>query len=215
MRTELVIDAEKGRSPRIQSSGGLAARITGPDTVHVIGTAMTPLGGDEISARVTVGDGARLIVRSVAASVALPGEKFVRSASHWMFGVGTDGYLDWEPEPLIVAGRAEHDATTELELAASAVVRLNERVQIGRWGEHGLGFWRGTLCARVDTAPLVMHTLELGHGDVLGTPRALTSELKYPGCGEEVLIDEDARGVGLRVPLALGGSLMTWTGESL
>ncbi|AEF40525.1 urease accessory protein UreD [Hoyosella subflava] len=215
MRTELVIDAEKGRSPRIRSSGGLAARITGPDTVHVIGTAMTPLGGDEISVRVTVGDGARLIVRSVAASVALPGEKSVRSASNWMFGVKTDGYLDWEPEPMIVAGRAEHDATTELDLAASATVRLRERVQIGRWGEHGLGFWRGTLSARVDTVPMVMHTLELGHGDVLGTPRALTSELNYPGCGEEVLIDESPGGLGLRVPLPLGGSLMTWTGESL
>lgn len=115
MRTELVIEAEKGRVPRITSTGGIAARITGPDTVHLIGTAQTPMGGDVTEVRVSVEDGARLTVRSVAAAVALPGRHTPHSASNWVFEVGSDGYLDWEPEPTIVASRAEHETVTDAD----------------------------------------------------------------------------------------------------
>ncbi|MCW4352992.1 urease accessory protein UreD [Hoyosella sp. YIM 151337] len=214
MRTELVLEAERGRLPRISSAGGLAARLTAPDTVHLIGTAMTPLGGDQIDVRVFVGPGARLTVRSVAATIALPGRVDPHSASKWVFEIADDGYFDCEPEPMIVAGRASHDAVTDVSLTASSTVRLCERVQVGRAGEREQGFWRGTLSTTVDKTPLVVHTLELGQGDVLGVSRALISELEYPGA-EEVVFDDTAGGNGVCVPLARGGALRTWLGTEL
>ena len=48
MYSRLVVVAEKGRLPRIDAVGALAARVTGADTVHIVGAAATPLGGDEI-----------------------------------------------------------------------------------------------------------------------------------------------------------------------
>lgn len=88
MHTELRIDASRRRSPRITSVGGLAGRQTGPDTVHLIGTAATPLGGDTISVRISVAAGARLDVRSVAASLAMPGAAQRHSSAHWHVELG-------------------------------------------------------------------------------------------------------------------------------
>ncbi|MFE4463249.1 urease accessory protein UreD, partial [Nocardia tengchongensis] len=138
MRTELRITATAGTLPRVHAVGGLAARHTGPDTVHLIGTAATPLGGDVLDIVVSVGAGARLAVRSVAATIALPGRETRKSLAHWRFEVAAGGELDVDPEPTVVAGGAEHESITTVCLEAGARLRLRERVQIGRTGEdHG------------------------------------------------------------------------------
>ncbi|MFC9963117.1 urease accessory protein UreD [Nocardia ignorata] len=214
MRTELSIVAAPGRLPRIEAIGGLAGRHTGADTVHLIGTAATPLGGDELDIRVVVLPGARLVVRSVAATIALPSVANPRSSARWHFEVGAEAELDFDPEPTIVAGGAHHHAVTTVALGAGARVRLRERVQLGRSGEDG-GGWRGDLIADVGEVPLVRHRLELGAGastdDRLRGPRALDSELIYPD-------ERPAWSDGLdtvRLPLAAGGSLATSTGARL
>ena len=53
------------------------------DTVHLVSAAATPLGGDTISVRVVVEAGARLRLRSVAATVALPGAATLESHAIW------------------------------------------------------------------------------------------------------------------------------------
>ena len=53
--------------------GGIAARATEPNTVHLVSTAATPLGGDTIAVRVVVEPVRALRVRSAAATVTLPG----------------------------------------------------------------------------------------------------------------------------------------------
>ena len=63
MRSDVLIVARRDRRPRIECSGGLAARDTEPDTVHLVSAAATPLGGDSISVRIVVEPGARLRVR--------------------------------------------------------------------------------------------------------------------------------------------------------
>ena len=60
MDSELSIVAEAGRLPRISAQGALSARITSADTVHLISTAATPLGGDRIVVQVRVGPAAKL-----------------------------------------------------------------------------------------------------------------------------------------------------------
>ncbi|MFC6012078.1 urease accessory protein UreD [Nocardia lasii] len=214
MRTELSIIAAPGRLPRIDAVGGLAGRHTGTDTVHLIGTAATPLGGDELDITIVVRPGARLVVRSVAATIALPGPDTLFSSARWHFEIGAGAELDFDPEPTIVAGGAIHHTVTTVQVAPDARLRLRERVQLGRSGEDG-GGWRGDLSADLGDIPLLRHRLEVGAGastdDRLTAPRALDSELVYPdtrpawaGSVEEV-----------RLPLAAGGSLTTRTSARL
>ncbi|MEU4340892.1 urease accessory protein UreD [Nocardia sp. NPDC023852] len=214
MRTELRIVATNATLPEIHASGGLSARRTGPHMVHLIGTAATPLGGDQLDITIAVGPGAELVVRSVAATIALPSVATPLSIGRWHFEIGSGGTLDIDPEPMIVAGGARHHTVTTIRLASDARLRMRERIQIGRAGEDD-GWWQGELIADLDATPLLRHRLELGAGtpadDALAAPRALESELVYP----------DKRPVattGLtqtRLPLAAGGSLFTRTGSLL
>ncbi|WP_062997332.1 urease accessory protein UreD [Nocardia mikamii] len=214
MRTEIRIVARAGARPWSAATGALAVRCTGPDTVHLIGAAATPLGGDELDIRVAVEPGARLVVRSVAATIVLPGRITRMSTASWSFDIGAGGELDFDPEPTVVAGGAEHRAVTTVRLAADARIRLRERVQIGRTGEDH-GRWCGDLVADICALPLLRHRLELGVGtaadDLLSAPRALCSELRFPDESPAATI-----GVAAAVlPLAAGGSLSTWTGARL
>ncbi|MGQ4616182.1 urease accessory protein UreD [Nocardia sp. R7R-8] len=214
MRTELRIAARPGALPEIHASGGLSARHTGLRSVHLIGTAATPLGGDELDVVIVVAPGAELVVRSVAATVALPGAATPYSCGRWQLDVGSGGVLDFDPEPMIVAGGARHHTVTTIRLGSGARLRMRERVQLGRAGEDG-GAWRADLIADVDDTPLLRHRLALGADtpadDALSAPRALESELVYPD-------DRAAAVTGLtqtRLPLAAGGSLFTRTGALL
>ncbi|MEU8901225.1 urease accessory protein UreD [Nocardia sp. NPDC048505] len=214
MRTELRIVAAVGSLPVIEAVGGLAARRTAPDTVHMIGTAATPLGGDELDIRIVVGDGARLTVRSVAATIALPSVATPLSVAHWHFEVGEDAVLDFDPEPTIVAGGARHHARTTVRLGAGARVRIRERIQIGRSGEES-GEWRGDLVADLGAVPLLRHRLHLGGlavtDDAISAPRALDSEFVYPDDRPAEVDGLD----GVLLPLAAGGSLFTHIGRTL
>ncbi len=208
------IVAIAGRLPTIEAIGGLAGRRTGADTVHLIGTAATPLGGDELDIVIRVGAGARLAVRSVAATIALPGRHTPKSVARWHFEVGAGGELDVDPEPTVVAGGAEHVTTTTVRLAEGARLRLRERVRIGRTGEDH-GYWSGDLHADVGDLPLLRHRLDLGADtvtdDALSGPRALESVLTYPD-------DRTVSTTGLDaalLPLAAGGTLFTRTGFRL
>ena len=211
MHSEVLIVAAAGRLPRIEYRGGLAARATLPDTVHLVSAAATPLGGDIISVRVVVPPGARLRLRSVAATVALPGPAGRDSRADYTFEVA--GCLDVDLEPTVVAADATHESAVRAAVDEAGELRLRERVQIGRTGE-GQGFWSGVLRVDVKGQPLLRHRLELGAGgpgdDVLAAPRACVSELRYPGDAQS---PADAGSTVLE--LAGGGVLTTWQGERL
>lgn len=208
MRTDVLLVAQAGRLPLIDCRGALTARCTGADTVHLVSTAANPLGGDEIAIRVVVAPGARLRIRTTAASVALPGRNSPESVLCWSIEAGGD--LDVDPEPTVVAARSRHLSEVRLQLGYQARIRIRERVQIGRTGERE-GFWSGGMRADLPGGPLLRHRIELGAGavgdDALSAPRACVSELRYPeaavGCA------------GTTYALAAGGSLSTWQGSLL
>ncbi|MDG4666874.1 urease accessory protein UreD [Mycobacterium sp. 236(2023)] len=208
MRSDVVIVARPDRRPYIECSGGIAARQTGPDTVHLVSSVATPLGGDAIAMRVVVEPGARLRVRTVAATVALPSATTAESHATWALDVA--GELDLDPEPTIVAGTSRHFASTRVTLSDTAVLRLRERVQIGRTDERQ-GFWSGSLHADVEGRPLLRHRVEVGSGsltdDVIAAPRACVSEFHYPR--------SDVETAGVTLALAAGGCLSTWQGDRL
>ncbi|MGE2717212.1 urease accessory protein UreD [Mycolicibacterium litorale] len=208
MRSDVVIVAYPGRAPRIEHTGGVAVRRTASDTVHLVSAAATPLGGDVVSVRIVVEEGARLVVRSAAATMALPGAATPESRTCW--DIESAGELDIDPQPTVVAGASRHLTDTRVRLTGAGSIRLRERVQIGRSGERD-GFWSGGLHADVDGAPLLRHRVELGTGsvadDALGRPRACISELRYP----DTSFDTEATVLAL----AAGGCLATWQGERL
>jgi urease accessory protein len=208
VHSDVLIVARRGRQPWIECAGGVAARPTEPDTVHLVSAAATPLGGDTIAVRVVVEPGARLRLRSAAATVTLPGHNSVESSAHWHVEVAGD--LDIDPQPTVVAGGSRHTTATRLSVTREGRVRLRERVQIGRIDEQQ-GFWSGSLHADVDGGPLLRHRIELGTTsvahDVLDAPLASVSELRYPD------VATDSQGTVLA--LAEGGSLSTWQGDRL
>jgi urease accessory protein len=208
VRSDVLIVARRDREPHIECSGGLAARRTEPGTVHLVSAAATPLGGDTLAVRVVVETGARLALRTAAASMALPGATTDESRATWELEV--DGELDLDPQPTIVAGGSRHLVSTRLTIADTGRVRIRERAQIGRAFERHC-FWSAALHADAGDMPLLRHRVELGTDavadDALGTPLACVSEFRYP---ERTF---DTRGELLE--LAAGGSLATWQGERL
>jgi urease accessory protein len=208
MRSDVVVVAQPGRLSRIECRGALAARHTEPDTVHLVSAAATPLGGDTIAIRIIVEPGARLRLRSAAATVALPGA--TSTDSHACWHIEAAGELDVDPEPTIVAAGARHLTELTVCLDDMAHLRIRERVQIGRTGERE-GFWSGAMRVDVAETPLLRHRVELGPAsvadDVLGSPLACVSELRYP--------DPAADALGVTLDLAGGGSLSTWQGARL
>lgn len=203
---EIVAESRDGRSvvTAIRGGGHFAGRQTDPDTVHLIGTAAGPLGGDEVTITLRVGPGARLIVRSAAATVVLPGP--VRPDSRLTIEAFVDdgGRLVFEPEPTVLAGSCEHEARAVVELRGSGQVRLLEQVLLGRSGEPG-GTWAGRTTITRDGVPVLRHTLRSAvlNGrslvtliDTAATPRAA------------------ATGNCVAMPLARGGLLVTGVGNT-
>jgi urease accessory protein len=211
MHSEVVLVASRDRWPRIQCSGGIQARCTAPDTVHLVSAAATPLGGDTIGIRIVVENGAVLKLRSAAATVALPGPKTPTSHADWHIEVS--GSLDVDLEPTVVAADARHISTVALVLRDDGRVRFRERVQIGRSNERE-GFWSGSLRADRNDRPLLRHRVELGAGSVaddsIAAPRATISELCYPATGFT-----KANDTATVLELAGGGTLSTWQDDRL
>ncbi len=117
-------------SPQVGSTG------QSPAQVHLVGGAAGPLGGDELRCSVDLGPGARLEVRSVAASVALPGPNGRESSLEILARVGEGAALSWTPQPLIAARGARHRTFARVELAADARLVWRDELVLGREGEE-------------------------------------------------------------------------------
>ncbi|MGB3770582.1 MAG: urease accessory protein UreD [Rhodococcus sp. (in: high G+C Gram-positive bacteria)] len=218
MQSTVTIVASTARSPRIEAVGALAVRRTGPDRVHLIGSAATPLGGDVIDVRIVVEAGATLDIRTVAASVALPGRSTNISHASWTVEVEDGGVLTFDPEPTIVAGSADHRTATTLAVGANARVVLRERVQLGRSGEVS-GRWAGSVNVDGPDGPVLRHRLELGSGadghDILFAPMASASTFTWPDATTDGVEGGVDQGLWAAMPVAGGGMFSTWLGHRL
>ena len=215
MHSEVLLVARPDRLPHIECRGGIAASSTLADTVHLVSAAATPLGGDTISVRVVVEPGARLRLRSAAATVILPGA--ATATSHAGLALEVAGHLDVDLGADGDRRRAQRTTRPSArELDAAGTLRLRERIQIGRSTERE-GFWSGSLRVDLKAQPLLRHRIEMGTGsladDALSAPRACVSELRYPAdvLGDLVSTPADAT----VLELAGGGVLTTWQGDRL
>ncbi|MBF9132660.1 urease accessory protein UreD [Plantactinospora sp. S1510] len=103
--------------------------------LHLVGGAAGPLGGDDLRIEIEVGPDARLCVRSVAASLALPGPAGGQSRLHITARVAAGGRLRWLPEPLIGAAGCDHRTVTSIALAEGATLLWREELVCGRYAE--------------------------------------------------------------------------------
>ena len=202
---------------RLAGSGQLAARQTGRDTVHLVGTAAGPLGGDRVHIAITVHSGASLSVRSAAASVVLPGLTDAVAVVALEATVEDGGELDVALEPTVVAAGAMLESSVTFHLAGAARVRHREEVTLGRWREPA-GTWRGTCSADRSGMPLLRHTLCVGPGSpdwvAPHDHRALLTEHRLGGPTPQHAAAATS-GDAVAMPLAAGGLVVTAVASGL
>jgi urease accessory protein len=130
-------------------------------TVHLVGSAAGPVGGDDLGLELTVGAGAHLDVRSAAASLAYPGPGGRPSRLAVTATVAAGARLGWRPEPTVLVRGCDHRATTRLSVAAGATVLWREVVVLGRHAE-ATGSVHQRLRVDVAGRPLLRNDLAVG-----------------------------------------------------
>ena len=223
MRTIVEIVARpgaRGRTslPVVRAVGQLAARRTGRHTVHLVAAAAGPLGGDVTEVLLSVHSGARLVVRSVAAAVALPNPGGLPSESTVDAEVDDGAALELGLWPTVVAARADHRSALRASVAEGARLTCEERVVLGRTCEAP-GRWSGTVRLERGGGAVLHSSVELGPGSPSWlppfTPRAYVSVLQLGPLPAGWQPDGAATGrSSVRLPLP-GGSVLTGWGEEL
>ncbi|MFG2116858.1 urease accessory protein UreD [Streptomyces sp. NPDC048718] len=165
--TARIAAAPDGSLPVLSGDGPFAlrrTRATGPYTrVTVVGAMSAPLGGDRLALTAEVRDGARLLVDSAAATVALPGGTETPATYDIALTVGADAELRWLPEQLVSAAGSVLTVRTTVRLDATARLVLREEQILGRHAEPP-----GTLTTRLTVRhagrPLLDQELRYGPG---------------------------------------------------
>jgi urease accessory protein len=138
VHAELVIGLELAGDGSVVARGALAVppfwcRWDGA-TLWMVGSAATPVGEDDITLDLHVGEGVRATVRSVAAMVvyAARGDG-TRLTTRLHVAAGAT--LAWQPEPVIVTARAAHRSATVVDVATGGALLADELVVLGRSDE--------------------------------------------------------------------------------
>ena len=122
----------------LHAAAPLAAKVRrsveGPE-VMIVGSAASLLEGDELRIELTLAEGARLTVTSVAAQLAHPCPGGGRTSVHVRADLAPGSQLDWRPEPTVVCAGGRHRARVEVVLAEGAEACWLDEVVLGRTGE--------------------------------------------------------------------------------
>jgi urease accessory protein len=210
----------------LTSAGPLILRRTGgpgPTAgVHLVGGAAGPLGGDHWRLDVIVGPGARLRLRSVGATLALPDRTGAECVIEVNAQVAPGGFLDYACEPVVVAAGARLRSCARVDLAANSGLCWREEVVTGRSGERS-GDAEFSLRVDCDGTPLLAQDLTVGprqpwwsSAAVLGDARAFGTLLVAGPFAKEGLapgvLSREAGSVCVLAALAGPGFLATATG---
>ena len=154
-----------------------------PVRVSLVAGAAGPIGGDDLHLSIDVGPGAALVLRSIAATLVLPGPHGQPSRSEVTVRVAEHGTLVWLPGPTIAAQGCYHHAITHVTLEPDARLLAREELVFGRHGEEP-GLIRQRLRVCIGSRPLYDQEIAAGPGAagwdgpaVTGGRRALGSLL--------------------------------------
>jgi urease accessory protein len=140
--------------------------------------AAGPLGGDDLRIEIDVRAGAELTVRTVAATLALPGVG--PSGLEITVRVAAGARLRWLPEPLVVAAGCDHLSLSTVELDAEARLVWREELILGRHGEAP-GDGRTALRVRRSGRPLLHQELTVGPRAIAATGPAVLGGARAVG----------------------------------
>lgn len=132
-----------------------------PLVVHLVNSATTPLGDDDVDLSVQVGPGARLSLRGTAATVALPGQTGQTSRARVRLEVAEGGSIDYLPQATVVTAGANHRAELFVDLAQHSRARCREVLVLGRFEEAAGRLITSTHAIR-DGNPLLRQDIDLG-----------------------------------------------------
>lgn len=107
-----------------------------PAWVSLVAGAAGPIGGDDLRLNIDVEQDAALVLRSVAATLVLPGPHAQPSRSEVTVRVAEQGTLVWLPGPVIAAQNCNHHAVTHVILEPGARLLVREEIVLGRHGEQ-------------------------------------------------------------------------------
>ena len=105
--------------------------------LYLAASAGGPVGGDVVDLALTVRAGAALEVRSVGATLALPGPAPAPSVAAVTASVAAGAELRWRVEPSVLARGSDHRTDTRVDRAAGASLVWREEAVLGRSGEVG------------------------------------------------------------------------------
>ena len=143
--------------------------------IGLLATSALLLGGDRVLIEVEVGPGATVELFDVAGTVAYHG-RGQPAAWHTTAQVADGGTLRWAGEPFVVADGADVLRTLELELDASATLRLRETLVLGRSGEVG-GRLRTRTGIRVGGEPVLLEDQRARSGGPARATRACSATI--------------------------------------
>lgn len=153
--------------PLLAGEGPLAlrrVRSEGPEAgVMLVGAMSAPLGGDHLAVEADAGPGARLDLRSAAATLALPGRRGESARYDVRLALAEESAVRWLPEPLVSVRGSDLRVSTRAELAPSARLMLREEQVLGRTGEAP-GLLRSRLTVTRGGRPLLDQELSCGPG---------------------------------------------------
>lgn len=167
-RIAAVADGRGGTAlPLLVGDGPLALRRTrgeGAEAgVMLVGAMSAPLGGDHLSVEADAGPGARLGLRSAAATLALPGRGGAPARYDVRLTLAEASAVRWLPEPLVSVRGSDLRVRTRVELAPTARLLLREEQVLGRTGEAP-GLLRSRITVSRDGRPLLDQELACGPG---------------------------------------------------
>ena len=168
-----------------------------PARVSLVAGAAGPIGGDDLHLSIEVGPGAGLILRTVAATLVLPGPHRQPSHSEISVRVAEDGVLVWLPGPTIAARDCRHQIITRVALEPGARLLLREELLLGRHGEQP-GAIRQRLRVCLGDSPLYDQELELGPGAAGWDGAAVTGGRR--ALGSLLVVDPDWHGHPFEAP---------------
>lgn len=172
--------------PRVTGTRGPSAVAE----VHLVGGAAGPIGGDELFLDIDVGPGASLVLRTVAATVALPGPHGRPSSTTIRACVAAGGRLVVRPEPVVAAAGCDHRVLSTVELDAGAQLVWWEELICGRYGE-ACGDLTMELAVRRSGQPVYRQDLAIGgRAPHWAGPAVLDGNLAY---GTVLIIDGQSR----------------------
>lgn len=204
MKAEALLEVERDGVVRtLRSASPLTLiPVRGRPVVHLVNSAASPLGGDDLTLTVRVGPHACLTLTGIAATVALPGQSGEPSRVTVHLELNEGARVEYLPEPTVITRRARHESVLVARLAAGAHLRTRETIVLGRDGELP-GELTSTLHVTRDRRPILRQSLVVTPEVLLGK-RVLATELSTSDDRETASGEWWSR-----TRLAAGGTLVT------